>query len=74
MNRQDPHLPLLSEAVVEYLDNDFRVVRAGAFVRCAVTGERISLEDLRYWSVERQQAFASPEAVLKGRGEAMKTD
>lgn len=74
MNRQDPHLPLLSEAVVEYLDNDFRVVRAGAFVRCAVTGERISLEDLRYWSVERQQAFASPEAVLKGRGEVMKTD
>lgn len=73
MNRQDPHLPLLSEAVVEYLDNDFRVVRAGAFVRCAVTGERISLEDLRYWSVERQQAFASPEAVLKGRGEVMKT-
>lgn len=72
MNRQDPRLPLLSEAVVEYLDNDFRVVRAGAFVRCAVTGERIPLEELRYWSVERQEAYASTDAVLKRRGEAMK--
>ena len=74
MNRQDPRLPMLSEAVVEYLDNDFRVVRAGAFVRCAVTGERIPLEELRYWSVALQQAYASPEAVLKARGEAMRTD
>ena len=38
MNRQDPRLPMMSEAVIEYLDNDFRVVRAGAFVRCAVSG------------------------------------
>lgn len=74
MNRQDPRMPLLSEAVVEYLDNDFRVVRAGAFVRCAITGERIALEELRYWSVDRQQAFASPEAVLQGRGEVMRKD
>ena len=72
MNRHDPRLPLLSEAVIEYLDNDFRVVRAGAFVRCAVTGERIVLEELRYWSVERQEAYASPDAVLKRYREVMK--
>ncbi|MBX9618087.1 DUF2093 domain-containing protein [Candidatus Raskinella chloraquaticus] len=72
MNRQDPRLPMMSEAVIEYLDNDFRVVRAGAFVRCAVSGARIPLEELRYWSVARQEAYASPEAVIKGRGETVK--
>lgn len=53
------------EAVVEYLDSNLRVVRPGAFVRCAVTGQPIPLEELRYWSVLRQEAYSSPEAVLK---------
>ena len=33
----------------------------GDFVRCAVTGEPIMLPDLRYWSVELQEAYASAE-------------
>jgi len=41
--------------------NSFRVIRPGHFVLCAVTGEPIALEALRYWSVERQEAYASPE-------------
>jgi hypothetical protein len=41
--------------------NSFRVIRPGHFVLCAVTGEAIPLEALRYWSVERQEAYASPE-------------
>jgi hypothetical protein len=41
------------------------VVRPGAFVRCAVTGVPIPLEELKYWSVDRQEAYASPEAVLQ---------
>jgi len=41
--------------------NSFRVIRPGHFVLCAVTGEPISLEALRYWSVERQEAYATPE-------------
>jgi hypothetical protein len=53
------------EAEVRYLDGDFRVIRPGAFVRCAITGAEIPLEELRYWSVERQEAYASPEAVLQ---------
>ena len=53
------------EAEVKYLDGDFRVVRPGAFVRCAVTGEPIPLEELRYWSVDLQEAYATPEAVLQ---------
>ncbi|RTL98264.1 DUF2093 domain-containing protein [Ancylobacter aquaticus] len=52
------------EAEVRYLDGDFRVVRPGTFVRCAVTGEAIPLDELRYWSVDLQEAYATPEAVL----------
>jgi hypothetical protein len=37
-------------------------------VRCAVTGEAIPLDQLKYWSVERQEAYVSPEAVLKRLG------
>jgi hypothetical protein len=53
------------EAVVEYLDSNLRIVKPGAYVRCAVTGERIPLDQLKYWSVEHQEAYASPEAVLQ---------
>jgi hypothetical protein len=60
------------EAVVEYLDSNLKVIRPGSFVRCAVTGEAIPLDQLRYWSVERQEAYASPEAVLKRLGGAPK--
>lgn len=56
------------EAVVEYLDSNLKVIRPGSFVRCAVTGEPIPLEQLRYWSVARQEAYASPEAVLRRLG------
>jgi hypothetical protein len=53
------------EAEVKYLDGDFRVVRPGTFVRCAVTGVPIPLEELRYWSVDLQEPYSSPEAVRK---------
>ena len=52
------------EAVVQYLDSNLRIVKPGAFVRCAVTGQQIPLDELKYWSVERQEAYASPEAVM----------
>jgi hypothetical protein len=51
------------EAALDYGHGEFRVVRPGAFVRCAVTGAPIRIEDLRYWSVDWQEAYASPEAV-----------
>ena len=53
------------EAEIRYLDGDFRVLRPGAFVRCAITGIAIPLEELKYWSVERQEAYMSSEAVLR---------
>ena len=36
-----------------------------AFVRCAVTGVPVPLEELKYWSVDLQEAYATPEAVLR---------
>ena len=42
--------PGAREARIRYLDGDFQVVAPGAFVRCAVTGESIPLDELRYWS------------------------
>ncbi|MDQ0391593.1 hypothetical protein J3R73_001385 [Labrys monachus] len=53
------------EAQVQFLDADFRVVKPGNFVRCAVTGTTIPIDELRYWSVERQEAYASPDAALQ---------
>jgi hypothetical protein len=65
LNRSDRPSPMAGEAEVKFLDGDFRIVRPGAFVRCAVSGTPIPLEELKYWSVDLQEAYASPEAVLK---------
>ena len=65
LNRFDRSLPPNGEAEVKYLGGDFRVVRPGGFVRCAVTGAPIALDELKYWSVDLQEAYASPEAVLE---------
>jgi hypothetical protein len=56
---------MAGEAEVKFLDGDFRIVRPGAFVRCAVTSVPVPLEELKYWSVGLQEAYATPEAVLQ---------
>ena len=66
MDRNPPHAG--TEAQVRYLDGDFRVVRPGSFVRCAVTGEPIQLEELRYWDVDLQEAYSTPQAKLERLG------
>ena len=53
------------EAKVEYGDGEFRVLRPGAFVRCAVTGQPIALDQLRYWNVALQEAYANPAAKVR---------
>ncbi len=62
MNKHDPGGP---EAVLRYGDNEVAILRQGLFVTCAVTGERIPLDELRYWSVDLQEAYAGPAAALK---------
>ena len=59
MNRFDKFFGLKGEARIKYLDGEFQVLTPGEFVRCAVTGAHIALADLRYWSVELQEAYAS---------------
>lgn len=53
--------PGAREARIRYLDGDFQVLSPGAFVRCAVTGEAIPLEELKYWSVARQEPYLNAE-------------
>ncbi len=65
MNRIDKFFGLKNEAKVRYLDGEFEVVSPGDFVRCAITGQQIPLADLKYWSVEQQEAYASAEVSLK---------
>jgi hypothetical protein len=52
------------EARVRYLDGDFQVLSPGSFVRCAVTGDPSPLDDLKYWSVARQEAYVSAAVSL----------
>ena len=52
-------------ARVHYLAGTFRLLSDGDHVVCAVTGERIPLNELKYWSVARQEPYVDAEASLK---------
>lgn len=49
-----------SEAKLAFHDGEYEVLVPGAYVVCAVTGTRIPLDALRYWSVDLQEAYANP--------------
>lgn len=57
--------PGAREARIRYLDGDFQIASPGSFVRCAVTGEAIPIDELRYWSVARQEAYINAATSLK---------
>ena len=52
------------EAVLDYGDSHFDIMQPGDYVRCAVSGEKIALSALRYWSVDLQEAYANAEISL----------
>lgn len=52
-----------AEAQIRYLDGDYVVLRPGSFVRCAITGTPIPLDDLSYWSVDRQEPYVDAKAA-----------
>lgn len=52
-------------AKLHYMANGFRILSNGDHVLCALTGERIALEDLRYWSVMEQKPYASAEIATR---------
>jgi len=73
MNKMERDLRPEGPAELEYLDGEYRVVKAGSFVTCAVTGVQIPLEALRYWSVDLQEAYATAAAAQKRFQETGKT-
>ena len=51
-------------ATLHYGDGEFVVLKPGRYVVCAVSGVKIPLEALRYWSAPRQEAYAGPAESL----------
>lgn len=52
-------------AKLHYMANGFRMLVPGDHVICAVSGQRIPLDDLRYWSLKKQVPYASAEIAVK---------
>ena len=46
-------------AKIKYLPNNFQIIQNGDHVICAVSGKKISLNNLTYWNVELQEAYYS---------------
>ncbi len=65
MNRFERDFGFKGEAKLKYLNGEVQVMTPGDFVRCAVTGEAIPLDALRYWSVELQEPYVDAAASLK---------
>lgn len=60
------------EARLHYLDGDIEVIEPGDYVTCAVTGRKIPMMALRYWSVDHQEAYvdaaAAASRMVEGKG------
>ena len=53
-------------AKIKYLPNNFKIIEEGVYVICAISGKKISLDQLNYWNVEKQEAYYSyVEATIK---------
>ena len=64
MNILDPKFSP-QEAQIRYLDADFVILKPGSFVRCAITGKPILIDDLKYWNVDRQEAYLDVDAAYE---------
>lgn len=69
MSMDRPFIPS-TEARLKYGDADFEILSQGDHVRCAVSHQPIRLDELKYWSVERQEAYASAEIAFRRHLEA----
>tara|TARA_Y100000817_G_C16751280_1_gene497134 strand:- start:253 stop:450 length:198 start_codon:yes stop_codon:yes gene_type:complete len=54
-------------AKIKYLANNFQIIEEGDFVECAVSGKKIELEKLTYWSVELQEPYYSYKEAFQKR-------
>jgi len=55
----------MSEAKLKYKQGLFEIILEGEYVTCAVSGKKILLKNLKYWSVDLQEAYYSPIEVAK---------
>jgi len=46
-------------AKLKYLPNNFNILESGDHVICAISGKKITLENLTYWNVDKQEAYYS---------------
>ena len=46
-------------AKIKYLPNNFKVIQDGDHVVCAISGKKISLDNLTYWNVDLQEPYFS---------------
>ena len=46
-------------AKLKYLPNKFEILENGDHVICAISGKKISIENLTYWNVDEQEAYFS---------------
>ena len=67
MNFIDPILSPQREAKLKFLDGEFQIIREGEFVRCAISGIAIRIDDLRYWNVDKQMAYRSAVEAFSDR-------
>ena len=54
------------EAKLIYGDGNFQVLERGEYVICAVTKKRININELKYWSVNKQEPYFDADSSLKG--------
>lgn len=56
---------LTREAVIEFSSPDYVIIQPGDHVRCAVTGTKIPIKEMKYWDPNTQEAYVSAEAATR---------
>jgi len=59
-------------AKIKYEPNNFKIIENGDHVICAISGKKISIENLNYWNVELQEAYYSYVEASRKREELIK--
>ena len=68
MNRFEGHGS--REAKIRFMDGDFQILTPGSYVICAITGRHIPIDEMKYWSVARQEAYTDAAASLEAEKRA----
>ncbi|MBM3506121.1 MAG: DUF2093 domain-containing protein [Alphaproteobacteria bacterium] len=57
------------EAKLLYGPGGYQMLKPGTYVVCSVTGRPIPLEQLRYWNVDKQEAYFDAAAAFRRHSE-----